>query len=108
MVIAILICGSILTSCIDYLEDNPSGSSESGNIIEPSAFADLMYPNIYVGDDFYDYAVGRWLDEHPLKKGEFSNGTIAAVEDVRNEFIKKLSGKDVSSSVPLLIIGWRT
>ena len=94
MVIAILICGPILTSCIDYLEDNPSGSSESGNIIEPSAFADLMYPNIYVGDDFYDYAVGRWLDEHPLKKGEFSNGTIAAVEDVRNEFIKKLSGKD--------------
>ena len=90
----ILSCGSMLTSCVDNQEDNPSGSSESGNIIEPSAFADLMYPDVYVGDDFYEYAVGRWLDQNPLKAGQYNNGTMAAQENVYENFLKALSGKD--------------
>ena len=92
---AILTCGPMLTSCVDSTEDNPSGgSSESGNIIEPSVFADLMYPNVYAGDNFYEYAVGRWLDQNPLKPGQYNNGTMAAQEDVYENFLKALSGKD--------------
>jgi hypothetical protein len=94
MMATILSCGSMLTSCVDNQEDNPSGSSESGNIIEPSAFADLMYPDVYVGDDFYEYAVGRWLDQNPLKAGQYNNGTMAAQENVYENFLKALSGKD--------------
>ena len=90
----ILSCGSMLTSCVDNQEDNPSGSSESGNIIEQSVFADLMYPDVYVGDDFYEYAVGRWLDQNPLKAGQYNNGTMAAQENVYENFLKALSGKD--------------
>ena len=85
----------MLTSCVDSTEDNPSGgSSESGNIIEPSVFADLMYPNVYAGDNFYEYAVGRWLDQNPLKPGQYNNGTMAAQQDVYENFLKALSGKD--------------
>ena len=95
MMAAILTCGPMMTSCVDSTEDNPSGgSSESGNIIEPSVFADLMYPDIYVGDNFYEYAVGRWLDQNPLKPGQYNNGTMAAQEDVYENFLKALSGKD--------------
>ena len=95
MMAAILTCGSMLTSCVDSTEDNPSGgSSESGNIIEPSVFADLMYPNVYAGDNFYEYAVGRWLDQNPLKPGQYNNGTMAAQVDVYENFLKALSGKD--------------
>ena len=91
---AILTCGLVMTSCLDEQLDNPSGSSESGSIIEPSAFADLMYPDVYVGDNFYEYAVGRWLDQNPLKPGQYNNGTMAAQEDVYENFLKALSGKD--------------
>ena len=92
---AILTCSLVMTSCLDEQLDNPSGgSSESGNIIEPSVFADLMYPDIYVGDNFYEYAVGRWLDQNPLKPGQYNNGTMAAQEDVYENFLKALSGKD--------------
>lgn len=95
MMAAILTCGPMLTSCVDSTEDNPSGgSSESGNIIEPSVFADLMYPNVYAGDNFYEYAVGRWLDQNPLKPGQYNNGTMAAQVDVYENFLKALSGKD--------------
>ena len=67
MMAAILSCGLAMTSCDDVLNviDNPSEpSGEQGveNIIEPSDFADLIDINTYAGDNFYDYAVGRWLD----------------------------------------------
>ena len=92
---AILTCGPMLTSCVDSTEDNPSGeSSDPRNINEPSVFADLMYPNIYVGDDFYDYAVGRWLDQNPLKPGQYSNGTAAALDEIKDEFLWALTSKD--------------
>ena len=95
MMAAILTCGPMLTSCVDSTEDNPSGgSSDSRNIVEQSVFADLMYPNVYAGDNFYEYAVGRWLDQNPLKPGQYNNGTMAAQEDVYENFLKALSGKD--------------
>lgn len=85
----------MLTSCVDSTEDNPSGgSSDSRNIVEQSVFADLMYPNVYAGDNFYEYAVGRWLDQNPLKPGQYNNGTMAAQVDVYENFLKALSGKD--------------
>ena len=95
MMAAILTCGPMLTSCVDSTEDNPSGgSSDPRNINEPSVFADLMYPNIYVGDDFYDYAVGRWLDQNPLKPGQYNNGTSAAMDEIKDEFLGTLTSKD--------------
>ncbi|MBP3219090.1 MAG: hypothetical protein J6M37_01295, partial [Prevotella sp.] len=87
MMAAILTCGPMLTSCVDSTEDNPSGgSSDSRNIVEQSVFADLMYPNVYAGDNFYEYAVGRWLDQNPLKPGQYNNGTMAAQVDVYENF----------------------
>lgn len=53
-----------------------------------------MYPNVYAGDNFYEYAVGRWLDQNPLKPGQYNNGTMAAQQDVYENFLKALSGKD--------------
>lgn len=53
-----------------------------------------MYPNVYAGDNFYEYAVGRWLDQNPLKPGQYNNGTMAAQVDVYENFLKALSGKD--------------
>jgi putative endopeptidase len=95
MMAAILTCGPMLTSCVDSTEDNPSGgSSDPRNINEPSAFADLMYPNVYAGDDFYEYAVGRWLDQNPLKPGQYNNGTAAAMDEIRDEFLGALTSKD--------------
>ena len=83
MMAAILTYGLMMVSCADSIDDNPtnpSDESESENIIEPSVFADLMDINTYAGDNFYGYAVGRWLDEHPLKDDEYNNGTMAAGE----------------------------
>ena len=99
MMAAILNCGLAMTSCDDVLNviDNPSEpSGEQGieNIIEPSDFADLIDINTYAGDNFYDYAVGRWLDEHPLKKGQHSNGTMADQIDAAKAFINMLSSDD--------------
>ena len=97
MMAAILTYGLMMVSCADSIDDNPtnpSDESESENIIEPSVFADLMDINTYAGDNFYGYAVGRWLDEHPLKDDEYNNGTMAAQEKVSTAFLKMLSGKD--------------
>ena len=96
---AILNCGLAMTSCDDVLNivDNPSEpSGEQGveNIVEPSDFADLIDINTYAGDNFYDYAVGRWLDEHPLKKGQYNNGTMADQIDAAKAFINMLSSDD--------------
>ena len=93
---AMLCCGLAMTSCDDVLNviDNPSDQPEAVNIDEPSDFADLMKLSVYAGDDFYYYAVGRWLDEHPLKKGQHSNGTMADQIDAAKAFINMLSSDD--------------
>lgn len=38
--------------------------------------------------------MGRWLDEHPLKKGQYNNGTMADQIDAAKAFINMLSSDD--------------
>ena len=79
---AVLLSGLTIISCVDNytVEDNPSGEpsvelNEHNNIVEDTYFSDYADMNTFAGDDFYQYAVGKWLTEHPLKAEESQNGT---------------------------------
>ena len=83
MAALVLTAGLLVASCTADMgvADNPSGGEEPAgvweNIVEPSEFASYWDLSTYAGDDFYQFAVGGWLEANPLKKGEDSNGPIA-------------------------------
>lgn len=83
--------------------DNPSGGEEPAgvweNIVEPSEFASYWDLSTYAGDDFYQFAVGGWLETNPLKKGEDSNGPIAEQAKIRTEFQKSLADRTEGDEV---------
>ena len=41
----------------------------------------------YAGDDFYQYAVGKWLQDNPLKDGENRNGPIGEQIAIETGFV---------------------
>jgi putative endopeptidase len=41
----------------------------------------------YAGDDFYQYAVGKWLQNNPLKEMEMCNGTLWGMDVAMEAFI---------------------
>jgi predicted metalloendopeptidase len=47
---------------------------EAKNISEKSDFESYIDMDTYAGDDFYQYAVGKWLQNNPLKEKENRNG----------------------------------
>ena len=93
MIAAILTCGLMTTGCVE--SDNPAGgdsNSQYTNIVEPSFFASNIDMNTYAGDNFYEYATGQWLDNHPLKAMESSNGSLAEQSAKTNEFYEAIEG----------------
>lgn len=82
MLTAILVCGLLVTSCAR--EDNVAGGTDQGceqggelvNIEEPTDFAEYINSKVYVGDNFYTYAVGKWQDNNPLIGNQSRNGTF--------------------------------
>lgn len=103
MLAAILTTGLTLTSCTDKA-DNPADSgttpqSDNGNIMEPSDFASYMDMKTYAGDDFYQYAVGKWLADNPLTGDEKSNGTNAQQSVNADNFLLSLEKRGDSDEV---------
>lgn len=82
MLTAILVCGLLVTSCAR--EDNVAGGTDQGseqggelvNIEEPTDFAEYINSKVYVSDNFYTYAVGKWQDNNPLIGNQSRNGTF--------------------------------
>lgn len=99
---ALLFWGMAMTSCQGFIdsvvgvEDNPASGTEvaAKNISEPSDFEAYIDMSTYAGDSFYQYAVGKWLDENPLKNEEYSNGTMAEQAELSYEFVKNLAGSN--------------
>ena len=97
MVAAIITCGLLLTSCTDVTgnDDNPVGPvnpepTTPTNIVEPSDFSSYIDMNTYAGDDFYQYAVGKWLADNPLEVRETENGTNAQHRKNKENFLSSL------------------
>lgn len=61
--------------------------NEHKNIVESSEFTPYMDMNTFAGDDFYQYAVGKWLAENPLSYGESVNGTYSVFSEKSKDFI---------------------
>lgn len=96
MLTAILICGLLVTSCArddDATDDNGQGG-ESPYVGELTDFAEYIDQNVYVGDDFYEYAVGKWLKNNPLKEDEDRNGTFDLQKENQKQFIKTIIASD--------------
>ena len=105
MVALVLTADLLVASCTADVgvADNPSGGEEPAgvweNIVEPSEFALYWDLSTYAGDDFYQFAVGGWLEANPLKKGEDSNGPIAEQAKIRTEFQKSLADRTEGDEV---------
>ena len=103
---ALLFWGMAMTSCQGFIdsvvgvEDNPASGTEvaAKNISEPSDFEAYIDMSTYAGDSFYQYAVGKWLDENPLKNDEYSNGTMAEQAELSYEFVKNLAGSNYGTA----------
>lgn len=100
MLTAFLVCGLLVTSCAR--EDNVAGGtdqdSEQGgelvNIEEPTDFAEYINSKVYVGDNFYTYAVGKWQDNNPLIGNQSRNGTFHLQYLNMQEFLAKVTSPD--------------
>lgn len=94
MLAAILSCGFLLTSCKDVAgtDDNPVNPEPATptNIVEQTDFSSYIDMNTYAGDDFYRYAVGKWLAENPLGD-KSANGTLAQQSNNTNDFLASLA-----------------
>lgn len=94
MLAAILSCGFLLTSCKDVAgtDDNPVNPEPATptNIVEQTDFSSYIDMNTYAGDDFYRYAVGKWLTENPLGD-KSANGTLAQQSNNTNDFLASLA-----------------
>lgn len=108
--IGIVVCGLLsVTSCVrddDSANDGPevTPGSETLNIQEKSEFDDYINMETYAGDDFYQYATGKWLKNNPLKAGQETNGTMADDLALSNAFMEKLikDAADGTTQDPLL------
>ena len=74
MAALVLTADLLVASCTADMgvADNPSGGEEPAgvweNIVEPSEFASYWDLSTYAGDDFYQFAVGGWLEANPLRR----------------------------------------
>ena len=99
MLAVILFFGLTMTSCVDSVNDNPSGSEgQSAYLAEPSFFASHIDQCVLPGDDFYQYAVGKWLKVHPLKDGEKLNGPTSEQTAIKNAFLESLPSMSIMGS----------
>ena len=87
-----------LMSCTDddeiYLQYN-----EHQNIVETSELTPYMDVNTFAGDDFYQYAVGKWLAENPLRPGEGYNGTSYIFDQKSANFLDDVKAIIASDEV---------
>lgn len=92
MTAAILSCGLLTVSCTDK-QDNPvaEGPVTDQNIVEESDFSDYIDLNTFAGDDFFRYATGKWMDSHPLQKGQNRNGCLAEQAELADQFLSDVS-----------------
>ena len=101
MMAAILTCSLTLASCAK--EDNAAGGDAQGgeelNIEEPTDFAKYIDPKVYVGDNFYSYAVGKWQDENPVIGSTNRNGTFHEQWLNMQEFLGKVTSPDSKDEV---------
>lgn len=98
---AILISGLLVTSCAreDDITD-ANGQDDGGmNIVEQTDFAEYINQNVYVGDDFYEYAVGKWLENNSLKQDQRWIGTMSTQEEYMKQFISTVCGPDTKDDV---------
>lgn len=57
---------------------------------EPDALAAHIDSTVKAGDDFFDYANGKWFKENPIPASEQSNGIWQLIQDTINEQIKQI------------------
>ena len=75
MALAFYSCSSIENPVVP--EDTPETPdtpkpADARNISEKSDFESYFDMSTYAGDDFYQYAVGKWLQNNPLKEMQMS------------------------------------
>ena len=100
MMAAIVWSGLALGSCTDNddnpgMPEDPTPGESATNIDEPSDFAAYMDQSVYCGDDFYNYAVGKWRRLNPLQPDEETNGTQAEQSKMTEAFIESLSTEEL-------------
>jgi putative endopeptidase len=82
---AMFSCGFLLTACHDEIDDidgdvPPPAPSGAENISEESAFNSTIDFNTYAGDDFYQYVVGKWIQDNPVPT-EDDDDSVGLQED---------------------------
>lgn len=65
-------------------------SCKTRQSVEPDALAAHIDSTVKAGDDFFDYANGKWFKENPIPASEQSNGIWQLIQDTINEQIKQI------------------
>src|SRR5659263_95873 len=63
---------------------------QSAALDGPDALAAHIDTTVVAGDDFFDYANGRWFKQNPIPASEQSNGIFQLVQDTVNAQIRQI------------------
>ncbi len=78
-----------ITSC------NPNGKSKT---MQPDALATHIDTTTRPGNDFFQYANGKWLAQNPVPASEASNGIFQTIQDTINAQILKICQSSAQTS----------
>lgn len=67
-----------------------SCSSSRQSVNQPDALASHIDSSVKPGDDFFDYANGKWFAENPIKPSEQSSGIWQIIQDTVNAQVLKI------------------
>ena len=94
---ALVSCVFLYTACSD--DDPDIGPepvpSDKENIQEASAFSSEIDMATYAGDDFYQYAVGKWIQDNPVptKDGDVRTGITIDQANAATEALAEITVK---------------
>lgn len=87
-----LICGLILVATATASCKQAKSSIEKGD-----ALASHIDSTTNAGDDFFQFANGKWFKENPIPASEQSNGIFQLVQDTINEQVRKICESSVAT-----------